>query len=80
MTNAKSEDNELCILNLADDAPVANAIAPERAEFFPLQRLPDAARIIQPGNALEEKTFDSAGTRAGLRDPGLPMPRRSQWE
>lgn len=52
---ADAEDDDLLVLNVADDAVVADAIAPEAAEFRSLEGVAEATRIFEFGYALVQK-------------------------
>lgn len=59
MADAQNEDDQLFILDFADDAVVADAVAPEAAEFGALKGLGEATRIFEFGDALVQKPEDS---------------------
>src|ERR1700722_3063856 len=55
---------EFAILDIGDDPIITDAILPKITEFCPLQRFPDAAWIVQSGDAIGEKAQDAYGIGA----------------
>ena len=53
VADANHHNAEPVILNLCNDAVIANPVFPQISEPEPSQCLTDAPRIFQPGNALE---------------------------
>lgn len=52
MTDFDDENDKLLILNVADDAIVANTIAPEIAELGTLQSMAAPARVVISRNSI----------------------------
>ncbi len=46
------ENDEFAVLDIADDAVVANPITPELTQLRALQAIGDLSGIIEPGHAL----------------------------
>lgn len=57
-------DEYFCILDPADEAPVAYVVFPELAQFATLQCLADASRVVQGGKTFAQKAAQSLGDRS----------------
>jgi len=61
MTYFNHQHQQAVILDRTDQPVVAHAVSPEFPESLSLQGLADAARVIQTGDALKEKSQDASG-------------------
>jgi nucleoid-associated protein YgaU len=55
MADLEDQDDDPLVLNVADNAVVANAVAPEAAELRALQGIADTTRIVESGDSLSQK-------------------------
>ena len=55
MADAEGEDDDFLVLDVADDAVVADAIAPVAAELHASEGFADATRIFEFGDALSKE-------------------------
>jgi len=53
--DANDQDNDLFVLNFADDAVVAHAVAPVTTEVGAGEGFADATRIFETGDALSHE-------------------------
>lgn len=59
MTDVDDGNDELLILNVADDAIVADTITPEIAEFEALQGMAASVRVVITRNSICKKGHDA---------------------
>ncbi len=61
MSNAEDQNHQAIVFDLADEPVIPHAIFPELSKTRPMQRLSDAAWIVQLGNALMKELQDALG-------------------
>ncbi|MNT87750.1 hypothetical protein D3C72_2281990 [compost metagenome] len=59
MADLDHEHDQFVVLYIADDPVVANAIAPELAEFRTLQAVGNLFGVVEPGHAFFKKFADA---------------------
>ena len=59
MADFDHEHHEFAVLDIADDAVVANPVSLELTQFRALKAIGDLSGIIEPGHALFEKFPDA---------------------
>src|SRR5580692_2890365 len=61
MSDAEDQHDQAVVFDLADEPVITNAIFPELSQPRAVQRLPDAAWIIQLGYSLVKEFQDALG-------------------
>ena len=61
VANPDDKDQHGAVLDIGDDPIIADASFPEAAHFAALQRLAEAARVIESGGPFREEFEDASG-------------------
>jgi len=61
VADAQNQDERDPIVDVGDQAVIANPIFPETAQFRALERFADASRVLRRGDALMQKAQDALG-------------------
>jgi len=78
MTHAENQHDQAIVFDPDDEAVVAHTIFPELTQSGPMQRFPDGARIIEPGEALAKELYDPFAFR-GVELAEFPDGRLGQF-
>jgi len=63
MADAKDQHDQAVVFDLADEPVVADTVFPELSKARAVQRLSDAARIVQFADSLMQELQDALGLR-----------------
>lgn len=71
----QSQNGEGVILDVRDDAPISNPIAPQATKATPSQRLPEFTRVICARDSLRQEYYEAAGDLGVklFQVPGKPI-------